>query len=126
MKDLITAFGMSKQNFYQRLVKLDHRSEEEEQLLYMVQKVRKNHPRMSARTMYRMIQPQTLGRDKFEQLCLENGFRVKKQKNYRVTTNSKGVVRFPNLIQGIEVTAVNQVFVSDITYYEMNSPPEIG
>jgi hypothetical protein len=72
MKDLISAFGMSKQNFYQRLAKLDHRSEEEEQLLYMVQKVRKNHPRMSARTMYRMIQPQTIGRDKFERLCLEN------------------------------------------------------
>ena len=72
MKDLISAFGMSKQNFYQRLAKLDHRSEEEE------------------------------------------------QKNYRVTTNSNGVVRFPNLIQDIEVTAVNQVFVSDITYYEMN------
>ncbi len=120
MKDLISAFGMSKQNFYQRLVKLDQRSEEEAQLLYMVQKVRKNHPRMSARTMYRMILPQTIGRDKFECLCLENGFRVKKQKNYRVTTNSKGVVRFPNLIQDIEVTAVNQVFVSDITYYEMN------
>ena len=120
MKDLISAFGMSKQNFYQRLVKLDHRSEEEEQLLYMVQKVRKNHPRMSARAMYKMILPQTIGRDKFESLCLGNGFRVKKLKNYRVTTNSNGVVRFPNLIKDIEVTAVNQVFVSDITYYEMN------
>ena len=120
MKDLISAFGMSKQNFYQRLARLDHRSEEQEQLFHLVHKVRKDHPRMSARTMYRLIQPQTLGRDKFEQLCMENGFRVKKQKNYRVTTNSNGVVRFPNLIQDIEVTAVNQVFVSDITYYEMN------
>lgn len=120
MKDLISVYGMSKQNFYQRLAKLNHQAEEEEGLLYMVQQVRKNHPRMSARTMYEMILPQTIGRDKFERLCLENGYRVKKQKNYRVTTNSKGVVRFPNLIQGIEVTAVNQVFVSDITYYEMN------
>jgi len=120
MKDLISAYGMSKQNFYQRLDRLDHRSEEEEQLLYMVQQVRKDHPRMSARTMYKMICPQTLGRDKFERLCLDNGYRVKKQKNYRVTTNSSGVVRFPNLIQDREVTAVNQVFVSDITYYQMN------
>jgi putative transposase len=120
MKDLISVFGMSKQNFYQRLAKLDYRSEEEEMLLYMVQKVRNNHPRMSARTMYKMILPETIGRDKFERLCMENGLRVKKQKNYRVTTNSKGVIRFPNLIQDIEVTGVNQVFVSDITYYEMN------
>ena len=120
MKDLIASFGMSKQNFYQRLAALDYRKEEEEQLFQLVRKIRKDHPRMSARTMYRLIQPQTMGRDKFERLCLENGYRVKKQKNYRVTTNSNGVVRFPNLIQGIEVTAVNQVFVSDITYYEMN------
>lgn len=120
MKDLVSAFGMSKQNFYQRLARLDHQSEEEEQLFHLVNKVRRDHPRMSARTMYRLIQPQTIGRDKFERLCLENGFRVKKQKNYRVTTNSNGVVRFPNLIKDVEVTAVNQVFVSDITYYEMN------
>jgi transposase InsO family protein len=120
MKDLIASFGMSKQNFYQRLTALDYHKEEEEHLFQLVHKIRKDHPRMSARTMYRLIQPQTIGRDKFERLCLENGYRVKKQKNYRVTTNSNGVVRFPNLIQGIEVTAVNQVFVSDITYYEMN------
>ncbi len=37
---------------------------------------------MSARTMYGMIQPQTIGRDKFERLCLGND-RVKKQKNTR-------------------------------------------
>lgn len=120
MKDLYSAYGMSKQNFHQRLDKLNHRSDEEGQLLYLVQQVRKDHPRMSARTMYKMICPQTLGRDKFERLCLDNGFRVKRQKNYRVTTNSNGVVRFPNLIQDKEVTAVNQVFVSDITYYQMN------
>jgi putative transposase len=102
------------------LARLDHLSEEAEQLLYLVHKVRKDHPRMSARTMYKMILPQTIGRDKFERLCLENGYRVKRQKNYRVTTNSNGVVRFPNLIQDRKVTAVNQVFVSDITYYQMN------
>ena len=120
MKDLYSAYGMSKQNFHQRLDKLNHRSDEEGQLLYLVQQVRKDHPRMSARTMYKMICPQTLGRDKFERLCLDNGYRVKRQKNHRITTNSKGVVRFPNLIQDGEVTAVNQVFVSDITYYQMN------
>jgi transposase InsO family protein len=30
------------------------------------------------------------------------------------------VIRFPNLIEGREVTGVYRVFVSDITYYEMN------
>ena len=120
MNALYSAYGMSKQNVHKRLAVYGYRKEEEAALLFMVEKIRKNHPRIAARVMYRMIQPQTMGRDKFERLCMENGFGVKRQKNPRVTTNSKGVTRFPNLIRDIEVTAVNQVFVSDITYYELN------
>jgi len=120
MKALFDAYDMSKQNFHQRLAAYGYRKEEEAELLFMVEKIRKNHPRMSARVMYRMIQPQTMGRDKFERLCLDNGYGVRKQSNPRVTTNSKGVIRFPNLIRDIEVTSVNRVFVSDITYYELN------
>ena len=32
-----------------------------------------------------------------------------------------GVTRFPNMIKDIEVTRVNQVFVSDITYFDIGS-----
>ena len=35
------------------------------------------------------------------------------------TTNSYGVTRFDNLVQGFRLTAINQVWVSDITYYLM-------
>ena len=88
-------------------------------ILQMVQQIRKDHPRMALRTLYRMIRPETMGRDKFEILCTRHGYNVRKQKNFRVTTNSYGVTRFPNLIKDIELTGVNQVFVSDITYYEL-------
>ncbi len=74
---------------------------------------------MSVRTIYFKIRPQGIGRDKFEAYCYECGYRVKKTKNFRTTTDSRGVTRFPNLIKDFEVTGVNQVFVSDITYYEM-------
>lgn len=60
-----------------------------------------------------------MGRDQFERFCLASGYRVKKLKNYRVTTNSLGVTRFPNLIKDFKVTGVNQVFVSDITYFDI-------
>jgi len=76
---------------------------------------------MSARDMYIMLQPETMGRDQFERFCFKSGYRVKRLKNYRVTTNSLGVTRFPNMIKDIEVTGVNQVFVSDITYFEIGS-----
>lgn len=75
---------------------------------------------MSAREMYRKVQPETMGRDQFEALCFSLGLKVARPRNFRKTTDSFGVERFPNLIEGREVTGVNQVLVSDITYYEIN------
>jgi transposase InsO family protein len=74
---------------------------------------------MSARDIYLKLQPQCMGRDQFERFCMDWGYRIKKLRNYRVTTNSLGVTRFPNQIKDLRVTGVNQVFVSDITYYDM-------
>ncbi len=70
--------------------------------------------------MYKKIKPETMGRDKFEAFCFSHDLKVTHPKNFRKTTNSFGVERFPNLIEGREVTGVNRVLVSDITYYEMN------
>ena len=112
---------MSKQSFYQMLQRRKYKYEEQQQLVPLIDEIRKDHPRMSARDIYIMLQPETMGRDQFERFCLESGYRVKKLKNYRVTTNSLGVTRFPNMIKDIEVTRVNQVFVSDITYFEIGS-----
>ena len=62
-----------------------------------------------------------MGRDQFERFCMDSGYRIKRLRNFRVTTNSLGVTRFPNMIKDIEVTRVNQVFVSDITYFDLGS-----
>jgi transposase InsO family protein len=74
---------------------------------------------MSARDIYIKLQPSCMGRDQFERFCMDSGYRIKKLRNFRVTTNSLGVTRFPNMIKDIEVTRVNQVFVSDITYFDI-------
>lgn len=76
---------------------------------------------MSARDIYLKLKPSCMGRDQFERFCMDSGYRIKKLRNYRVTTNSLGVTRFPNMIKDIEVTRVNQVFVSDITYFDIGS-----
>jgi putative transposase len=121
MNELYRAIGISKQNFHQVLDRMLLHYMEKEQLLLIIRQVREDHPKMSCRDMYRLIQPQFMGRDRFEAFCFEEGFRVEIKKNFRRTTNSLGVTRFPNLIQGLELTGVNQVWVSDITYYEMNN-----
>jgi putative transposase len=96
-----------------------YKFEEQEQLIPLINEIRGNHPRMSARDIYIKLQPSFMGRDQFEKFCMDSGYRIKKLRNFRVTTNSLGVTRFPNLIKDLRVTRVNQVFVSDITYFDI-------
>jgi len=113
------AVGISKQAFHQKLNRDLGLLEETEQLLVLVRQIREDHPRMSARQMYRLIKPTRLGRDRFEALCFANGFKVFVKRSYQRTTNSLGVTRFNNLLAGIELGGINQVWVSDITYYRI-------
>ena len=119
MSSLFQVLNMRKQSFFQMLKRRERQLDEGEQVLKLVNEIRRDHPSMSVREIYFKLGAQGMGRDKFEQFCFGHGYRVKKQKNYRVTTDSRGVTRFANLIKDIELTAVNQVLVSDITYYEM-------
>jgi putative transposase len=98
-----------------------YKYEEQEQLIPLINEIREDHPRMSARDIYLKLHPGCMGRDQFERFCMDSGYRIKRLRNFRVTTNSLGVTRFPNMIKDIEVTRVNQVFVSDITYFDMGS-----
>ena len=98
-----------------------YKNEEQEQLVPLINEIREDHPRMSARDIYLKLQPSCMGRDQFERFCMDSGYRIKKLRNFRVTTNSLGVTRFPNLIKDLRVTCVNQVFVSDITYFDLGS-----
>jgi putative transposase len=96
-----------------------YKFEEQEQLIPLINEIREDHPRMSARDIYVKLQPSCMGRDQFERFCMDSGYRIKKLRNFRVTTNSLGVIRFPNMIKDLECTHVNQVFVSDITYFDI-------
>ena len=98
-----------------------YKYEEQEQLIPLINEIRGDHPRMSARDIYLKLQPYSMGRDQFERFCMDSGYRIKRLKNYRITTNSLGVTRFPNMIRDLKVTRVNQVFVSDITYFDIGS-----
>lgn len=89
------------------------------QMLGLIEQIRRDHPAMSSRHIYKMLKPKTLGRDAFERFCHQSGYKVHQKKNYRKTTNSWGVRRFANHIKDLELTGADQVWVSDITYYEI-------
>lgn len=119
MNEMYRAIGISKQAFHQHTERYLEMLEEQEQLAAMVAEIRRDHPQMSARIMYGMIKPTRLGRDRFEQLCFSRGFKIEQKRAYHRTTDSRGVTRFDNLLTDFKLTGVNQVWVSDITYYEM-------
>jgi len=54
-----------------------------------------------------------MGREKFDVVCFAHGSRVKKPKNFRVTSDSRGVTHFPDLIKELGITSVIQALVSD-------------
>lgn len=119
MNSLYLSIGTTKQNIHQRLNRQLALQEEQAQLLSIIGEIRSDHPRMGARTLYKLVNPERMGRDRFIHFCYEQGLKLSRPKNYRKTTDSTGVIRFPNLIEGIELTGVNQVWVSDITYYQL-------
>lgn len=56
------------------------------------------------------------GRDKVEQLLLAEGFRIIYAPNYTKTTHPQYDLIFPNLIEGIKLSGINQLIQTDITY----------
>ena len=119
MNEVFRYLGYSKQAFHQ---KMDRRFREQEYktlLLDIIVQLRQEHPGVAARVLYDILQPEHMGRDKFERFCFDHGLKLPKPKAYHRTTDSTGVVRFPNLAMGRELTHINQVWSSDITYYEI-------
>lgn len=119
MSQIYRAIGTSKQNLHQRVQRELLQLEEKEQLHKIVEQIREDHPEMGAKLLYEKLSPHTMGRDRFYSWYRASGFMVEPKKNWRRTTDSSGVIRFANLVNELELTGVNQVWVSDITYYEI-------
>ena len=120
MNKIYKSLGISKQSFHQRLDRMYRLQSEKKQLLLFIHQIREDHPTMGARDMYFKLKPHSMGRDAFENFCREEGLMSKKVKNWRRTTDSTGVIRFDNLLKGMTLTAINQAWQSDITYFEIN------
>ena len=71
MAPLYQAAGLTKQAFHQYLDRKLEQRNECEQLLPLIAEIRKEYPALSAREMYRIIQPVRMGRDRFEKYCFD-------------------------------------------------------
>lgn len=112
-------FGYTRQNFYKRLKEQFLKQDQSDQVLEYVLRERIKMPRLGTRKLkYRMsLQGVSYGRDRLFNLLRSNRLLIKPLRSYTKTTYSKHwLKKHNNLIKGKEVTAPNQVWVSDITY----------
>lgn len=120
LNQLYRVLGISKQAFHQRLNRQIQGESYHHQLLFLVYEVRADHPTMGVRDMYYLLRPECIGRDAFEAFCRGYGLVSELPVNYSRTTDSQGVIRFDNLTVGLKLSGINQLWVSDITYFEVN------
>lgn len=121
LNKMYEAIGITKQGFHKVLKGRKRYEEEVLHLLEIIRQIRIDHPTMCCRLMYYKINPVYMGRDRFEAMCKIYGFTVKIKRNGSRTTDSSGVVRFPNLTLDLELTDIDQLWSSDITYFEVNN-----
>jgi len=119
MNMLYESLGISKQAFHQYMDRQRVILSEQKQLLVLIYQIREDHPTMCVRDMYFKLNPESMGRDAFERFCKSEGLMSSKVRDFRRTTDSTGVVRFENKIEGLELFRIDQVWQSDITYYEV-------
>ena len=114
-------FGLTPQAYYQTRKRALRKKAEAQLILSLVRGVRQRHPRMGARKLLHLLQPSlaslhiTIGRDAFFDLLRAHQLLVPRKYSPHRTTFS-GLWRFPNLLEGLEVIRINQVWVADITY----------
>lgn len=121
-------FGITRQAYYQNSWKAVDVSIEEDLILNEVKKIRKYHGRMGTRKLYDKLEPFMIehqikiGRDALFDLLSANHMLVRKRKRKVQTTQSYHWLRkYPNLIKDFTPTAPNQLWVSDITYWQIES-----
>lgn len=121
MNQIYISVGISKQAFHQKMDRNCIEEQEKGNILQIIYQIRADDPTMGCRDMYFKIQPETMGRDVFERFYKSEELMVESIKNWRRTTDSSGVIRFANRIESHAITRINQVWQSDITYFELNS-----
>ena len=119
MEQIYEVSSISRQGYHKQVQRQERKA-----LLYcrikeQVQELRKDHPRIGARKLYVMLKLEgEIGINKFERFLSEEGLGIKVKRSAQRTTNSSHpFYKYNNLLNGLKLTSVNQVWASDITYF---------
>ena len=120
---ICNCFGQQRDAFYKFKKRYTTRKAKEEHIVQLVEKQRKEQPRVGTRKLKELISPALkqagikVGRDGLFSILREHRMLVGRKKTTCKTTNSyHRFHKYSNLVKDMKVTAPNQVWVSDITY----------
>jgi len=119
MSWLYQQVGISRQAHFKAQALLNQKIVACQALINEVRHIRLEHPRMGIRKIYHLLKPPQVGRDYFEKIMRQAGLQLNKVKNYRRTTYSQRYEVYDNLVSGLTLHKPNQLWVSDITYYQV-------
>ena len=127
--------GISRQAYYQHFwqERTRHLEQElvlKELVLKEVKRIRTNHPYLGTRKLYQLLQSFLtehqfkMGRDALFDLLAAHDLLIRRKKRRIYTTNSfHWLKKYPNLIEDFIPEAINQLWVSDITYWQTKEQP---
>jgi len=124
---LCRAVGMSRANWYKTRKRRKHRETDEGLVVRLVRDERKMQPRLGTRKLLEVLGPQfasngvQIGRDRLFELLRRHELLVPPlPRSYKTTNSRHSLPVFRNLLKEREVSAPNQVWVSDITYIRID------
>jgi putative transposase len=110
--------GLSKQAVSQYFIRETRFHEQLRMLEVLVRDWREEHGGCGLEKLYYQLQPDFIGRDRFVAIFQELGYGLIRRKKRPKTTFSS-MYRGENLIEGMVVWAPDQVWQTDITYFEV-------
>lgn len=128
MQHLCDLFGKSRQAWYDKQKYKDQTAFENEMLLEQVRSIRKSLPRIGAEKLHLMTADFCwqhhikIGRDKFTRLLKEQNLLIpRRTRRVSTTVSHHHYFKYPNLIKDMKVTRPNVLWVSDITYIQIQN-----
>jgi transposase InsO family protein len=114
------------QAYYQEQQRRAWETLRDAQVLSLVRMIRCRHPKIGTRKLLVRLRPQLeqeglrIGRDRLFTLLRTADLLVKRKRQPRRTTWS-GILRLPNRVAGLTITQINQVWVTDTTYIQLQN-----
>lgn len=119
MTALYLTLGVCKQAHWAYIKRRQKREDQFLLLEAILKEERHKHPAMSLKKLYLRIAPNFIGRDIFIAYCMANGYEPQLIRKFHTTTHAYGSQDYPNLCHDLVLVDINQLWVSDITYFKI-------